>query len=67
MEQAAKGTSKKVMVVRYLVRWRGYSADESSWEPAANLTGAPDAILDYERRLAGESTGVISVLRLSLV
>jgi hypothetical protein len=67
MEQAAKGTGKKEMVVRYLVRWRGYSADESSWEPAANLTGAPDAILDYERRLAGESTGVISVLRLSLV
>jgi hypothetical protein len=67
MEQAVKGTGKKEMVVRYLVRWRGYSADESSWEPAANLTGAPDAILDYERRLAGESTGVISVLRLSLV
>jgi hypothetical protein len=67
LELPPNGKGRKEKVVRYLVRWRGYSSDESSWEPAANLTGAPDAILDYERSLAGESKGVVSVLRMSLV
>jgi hypothetical protein len=66
LEPAAAGKGKKEKVVRYLVRWRGYSLDESSWEPLANLAEAPDAVADYERRLAAESAGVVSVIRLAL-
>ena len=38
--------------LEYRVRWRGYKANEASWEPAGNLTGhrALGAIVDYHRR-----------------
>jgi hypothetical protein len=32
----------------YLVKWKGYSADENTWEPLSNLRHARDAILEYE-------------------
>jgi hypothetical protein len=53
---------KEVMVTRYLVQWMGYSTDECSWEPVANLEGAMDLVVDYERRLEAESTGRPSVM-----
>ena len=34
----------------YLVKWKGYSADENMWEPTSNLRHARDAILDYEHK-----------------
>ena len=55
---------KEVIVTRYLVQWKGYSADECSWERVANLEGAMDLVVDYERRLEAESTGRPSVMML---
>ena len=54
--------AKKVLVTRYLVQWLGYSMDDCSWERAANLGGAQDLVLDYERRLEAEAKGRPSVM-----
>lgn len=35
----------------YYVRWVGYSWDESSWEPARNLSGAAEAIKEFHSRM----------------
>jgi hypothetical protein len=63
---AGRRRAKKVMVTRYLVQWAGYSMDDCSWEPAVNLAGAPDLVVDYERRLAAEATGCPSVMMLGV-
>jgi hypothetical protein len=57
---------KKTMVIRYLVLWKGYSMDESSWERDANMTGAKDLVIDYERRLQTEESGNSSAMMLCL-
>ena len=61
-----RGKAKKVMVTRYLVQWAGYSTDECSWERAANVEGAKDLVLDYERRLETETTGRASAMMLAV-
>ena len=33
--------------VLYLVRWKGYSPDDDTWEPEENLSNAPDAIEQF--------------------
>jgi len=39
--------------VEYLVRWRGYTDEDDTWEPRENLmAGADRMISDYERRRA---------------
>ena len=35
---------------QYLVRWKGYGEGEDSWEPARNLTNAPDAIAQFHQK-----------------
>ena len=49
----------KQMVLRYRVKWKGYSDEEASWERVEHLSHAQEAIDDYERHLAdmrGEDT-----------
>lgn len=35
----------------YLIKWVGWLSEYSSYEPAAYLANAPDAIRTYERKL----------------
>jgi hypothetical protein len=36
--------------LQYLVSWLNYPAEEDSWEPAANLQGAQDAVQEYWKK-----------------
>jgi len=38
----------------YLVRWKGYTAEEDSWERKKNLKNAKEAVEDYEREYGRE-------------
>ena len=40
---------------KYLVKWKGYSDNENTWEPIKNLDGATDAILSFHRNNPGVS------------
>jgi hypothetical protein len=37
--------------LEYLVRWKGYSSKDNTWEPAENLTHCKGLINDYESKL----------------
>ena len=36
--------------LKFLIRWKGYTAEEDSWEPEANLGNASELLKDYKRR-----------------
>jgi hypothetical protein len=37
-------------VLQYLVKWKGYTISDNTWEPAKNLTNAPDEIRKFHQR-----------------
>lgn len=37
-------------VVQYLVRWRGFSAFDDTWEPKANLANALVKVRQFEEQ-----------------
>jgi len=39
---------------KYLVRWKGYMAEEDSWEREINLKNAKEAVEEYEREYGRE-------------
>ncbi|KLU88011.1 hypothetical protein MAPG_07000 [Magnaporthiopsis poae ATCC 64411] len=42
----------------YLVKWKGYSEDENTWEPRKNLSGCPDLLkaFDAKNKSGGAAT-----------
>jgi spore cortex formation protein SpoVR/YcgB (stage V sporulation) len=42
---------KKVgSIWKYKVKWTGYSLEDSTWEPLANLTNVPELLEEFESR-----------------
>eukprot|EP01051_Picozoa_sp_SAG22_P016940 SAG22_NODE_2503_length_2505_cov_13.814214_2_plen_442_part_00 len=52
------GEEERSKEVYYLVRWKGFAPDKDTWEPAANLAGAQDAVVAFERNNLAQQTGV---------
>ena len=40
----------KGKVRQYLVKWKGYPLAERTWEPAAHLTHAKEALAEFQRK-----------------
>ena len=36
--------------LEYLVKWKGYSVFEATWEPASNLTNCSEVLSAYRQR-----------------
>ena len=36
--------------LEYLVKWKGYSVFEATWEPASNLTNCSEVLFAYRQR-----------------
>jgi hypothetical protein len=47
---------------KYLVKWLGYPTWESTWEPAASLRNAADAVAEYENQLADRNLNAMKIL-----
>jgi hypothetical protein len=50
VEKIVNKTVSRHGVARYLVRWKGFSEAEDTWEVLKNLTNAKDLVDEYEQR-----------------
>ena len=50
VEQILKHRHVKGKRIEYLVKWKGYELDESTWEPKKNLAGSEERIREYQAR-----------------
>jgi RNase H-like domain found in reverse transcriptase/Reverse transcriptase (RNA-dependent DNA polymerase)/Integrase zinc binding domain/Retroviral aspartyl protease len=48
---------RKVNVIRYLVAWVGYPAEDHKWVRATDLDNASDLVADWERKQIADTTG----------
>src|SRR6516164_9145336 len=39
--------------LEYLIKWRGFTEDNNTWEPATNVDQAPQAVADFYKRHPG--------------
>ena len=46
------GKRKKRGSTQYLIKWKGYPTEESTWEPERNLRNAQKIIQDFEKELS---------------
>src|ERR1700761_5607455 len=51
--------------LKYLIRWKGYGEGEDTWEPAKNLTHAPDKIAEFYAGTPGAPRKINAMLYVS--
>jgi hypothetical protein len=59
-----KGKKQEVTVVKYLVKWKGYGEEESTWQRADELLHCQQAIDEYERGTVQKPTSSHDTLAL---
>ena len=52
--------------LKYLVRWKGYSEGEDTWEPLHNLANSPQAVQEFHARNPGAPHSINALLYVSL-
>lgn len=43
------GKKRKGGVMHYLIKWKGYTIEEATWEPITNLNNTTDKVLAYNK------------------
>ncbi len=42
-------SGKNKQVLEYLIKWKGYSSVNDSWEPSASLSNCPEIVKKYNK------------------
>lgn len=45
----------------YLVKWKGWSTDDSTWEPEENLTNCKQILTNYHKKIQGQIVELTSI------